>query len=58
MGMERLYDYYLHYNQYTGYWTGVKRGETNDYHNGTLDPKKIFRNKDVNELIKSISIIK
>jgi len=53
--MDKLYDYYMHYNHFTGYWYAVKRGRTIEYHNGTLDSSEVLKNKDVNKLISYLS---
>jgi len=52
--MDKLYDYYLHYNPYTGYWNAVKRSIANQYLNGTLTNKEIIRDTDVNKLIEKL----
>ena len=56
--MDKLYGYYLHYNPYTGYWNAVKRDKSVEYLNGTLGSKDVLKNKDVNELINTITLIK
>lgn len=53
--MEELYDYYLHYNHYSGYWNAVKRDVANQYLNGTLKEGEVLKSKNVNDLIKYIA---
>lgn len=50
-----LYDYYLHYNPYTGYWNAVLRDDAVYYLNGTLGPDKVLKHKNVDDLIRYIS---
>lgn len=50
-----LYDYYLHYNPYTGYWNAFKRDKAIHYLNGTLSAEDVLKNKDSNNLIKYLS---
>lgn len=52
--MNELYDYFLHYNPYTGYWNAVKRDQSNQYLNGGLTDKEVKKDKDINVLIKLI----
>lgn len=52
--MHELYDYFLHYNSYTGYWNAVKRDQANQYLNGKLTDKEVKKDKDINVLIKLI----
>lgn len=56
--MGNLYDWFLHYNHYTGYWNALKRDKSNQYLNGTLDDNDVLKNKDVNVLIKYITTLK
>jgi hypothetical protein len=56
--MDSLYDYYLHYNPYTGLWNAVKRDLANQYLNGLLSDKEVIRHKDIDGLIKVITIKK
>jgi len=53
--MEKLYDYFLHYNIYTEEWNAILRDETNKYMNE--NDIVIFSDKDVNKLIEKISSI-
>ena len=53
--MEELYDYYFHYNAYTGYWNAVKREKAIDYLNGKLGADEVLKNKDINNLIRFLS---
>jgi len=50
--MENLYDYYFHYNNYTGEWNAFSREEC--YMGGTKTKKKIYTNRDLNKLIDEI----
>ncbi len=52
-----LYDYFLHHNYLTGYWSAIPRDKVQDYMNGTLDKEedKVVKAKDVNILISYIS---
>ncbi len=50
-----LYDYYLHFNPYTGYWNAVKRDKAVEYLNGTLKPEDVLKNKDPMNLIKYLN---
>lgn len=52
--MKELYDYYLHYNPYTGLWNAVKRDKSNEYLNGMLTSKEVKSDKDLNVLINLI----
>ena len=50
-----LYDYFLHFNAYTGYWCAVPRTVSNKYLNGSLDDDIVLKNKDINVLIGYIN---
>jgi len=56
--MDKLYDYFLHHNHYTGYWNAVKRDVANQYLNGTLKDGEVLKSKNVNDLIKFITLTK
>lgn len=53
--MDKLYDYFLHFNHYTGYWNAVKRDVANQYLNGTLKEEEVLKSKDVTDLVRFIS---
>lgn len=53
--MGELYDYYLHYNPYTGYWNAVKREKSVDYLNGKLGGNDVLKYKNIEDLIRFIS---
>jgi hypothetical protein len=53
--MAELYNYYLHFNPYTGYWNAVKREKSVDYLNGKLGMNDVLKYKDINDLIRFIS---
>ena len=53
--MDKLYDYYLHFNHYTDYWNAVKRDKSINYLNGTLSEEEVLKSKDINDLIRFIS---
>lgn len=46
-----LYDYYLHYNPYTGYWNAVKRDKAVNYLNGRLGANDVVKHKNIEILI-------
>ncbi len=50
-----LYDYYMHFNPYTGYWNAVKRENSVYYLNGTLGANDVIKNKDILVLIDYLS---
>lgn len=49
-----LYDYYLHYNPYTGYWNAVLRTKATEYLNGTLGANDVLKSKNIGDLIDFI----
>lgn len=53
--MKELYDWYLHFNPYTGYWNAVKRDKANQYLNGTLGANDVVKHKNINDLIRYIN---
>jgi hypothetical protein len=55
--MENLYDYYFHFNHYTGEWNAFLRSESNLYMSGVKPNFEyaIFTNTDINKLIDKIS---
>lgn len=53
--MDNLYDWYFHFNHYTGYWNAVKRDKTTEYMNGTLKPDDILKSKNIKDLINYIT---
>lgn len=53
-----LYDYYIHYNPYTGYWNAFKRDVAINYLNGTLKDNEVMKSKDINDLVKYIKFTK
>ena len=50
-----LYDYYIHYNPYTGYWNGVRRDKAIDYLNGKLGGDDVVKHKNIEVLIDYLS---
>jgi hypothetical protein len=56
--MDSLYNYYLHYNPYTGYWNAVPREKANDYLNGKLGANDVLKYKNVEDLIRYITLLK
>lgn len=59
--MEELYSWYIHFNPYIGQdgiWNAVKRSQSVEYLNGTLDANDIIKHKDVMVLIKYIKDLK
>ena len=53
-----LYDYYIHYNPYTGYWNAFKRDVAVNYLNGTLKDGEVMKSKSIDDLVKYISFTK
>lgn len=53
--MDKLYDYFFHYNPYTGYWNAFRREKYPDYMNGKLKADEVLKNKDVNKLVSYLS---
>lgn len=53
--MNELYDYFFHFNAYTGYWNAVNRNKANQYLNGTLGPEDTLKSKDINDLIRFLN---
>lgn len=53
--MNNLYDYYIHYNPYTGYWNAVKRDKSVQYLNGTLSADDVLKNKNIDDLIRYLA---
>lgn len=50
-----LYDYYFHFNHYTGYWNAIPRDNVNQYMSITVnDDDKVLKNKNLNDLVKYI----
>lgn len=56
--MEQLYDYYFHYNHFTGYWNAVKRDKSNEYLNGTLKEDEVIKHKNISDLVRFLSNMK
>ena len=56
--MEKIHDYLLHCNIYTGYWSAFKRDAQSDYFNGTLDKREIIQDKDYTKVIKKLEKLK
>ena len=50
-----LYDYLLHYNHHTGYWTAFKREDKDAYFNGTLADNNCIKHKDIKTLVSYIN---
>lgn len=50
-----LYDYYFHFNHYTGYWNAIPRDIVNEYMSLRNDDDKILKNKNLTDLIKYIT---
>lgn len=53
--MNNLYNYYIHFNPYTGYWNAVSRDKSVEYLNGKLGADDVIKHKDVNTLISYLS---
>lgn len=56
--MEKLYDYFIHFNHYTKEWNAVNRSKANEYMNGTLKAEDILRYKNIDDLINYIKLKK
>lgn len=55
--MDDLYNYFLHYNPYTGLWAAVPKGEVNKYLSGKMYPHEgstVLFAADINLLISII----
>ena len=50
-----LYNYFIHYNCYTGYYCAFKRDSAVQYLNGVLPPNDVIKHRDCPTLIKYIS---
>ena len=48
--MEKLYNYFFHYNPYSGIWTLVPRSKIAEYFNRELGNHKFITAKTINEL--------
>lgn len=53
-----LYDYYMHYNNNTGYWNAVPRNKAVHYMNGTLRDDEILKHKSISILIEGLIKLK
>lgn len=53
--MKNLYNYFLHFNEYTGEWNAFKREESNLYLTNMKDMKTLISDKDINEVIKQVA---
>lgn len=56
--MKNLYDYFIHFNPFTGYWNAVKREHSHHYLNGTLKKDEIIKHKNINDIIRYLSMSK
>lgn len=52
---QNLYDYLLHYNPHTEYWTAFKREDKDAYFNGTLADNMCIKHKDIKTLVSYIN---
>ena len=52
--MEKLYDFTLHYNCFTGLWNAIPRDKYNEYWNNR-EVKGVIKSKNINTLIELIS---
>ena len=52
--MEKLYDYLLHYNSFTGLWNAIPRDKINDYWNN-IETEGVLKSKNVKTLIELIT---
>ena len=54
--MENLYDFYFHFNIYTGEWNAFLTSEVSEYgnqKNGTI----VFKDADINKLIDKLKTL-
>ena len=53
--MNNLYNYYIHFNPYTGYWNAVSRDKAVEYLNGKLGADDIIKQEEITILISYLS---